>query len=395
MNHRPTKSNPWMAPAFLLIVAPRVAADGGTFDYQFESYNEEDGRVDVESHYFDIRQQFETGTALGIRYVMDSISGATPVGTYDPNNPDQWNFAEVEDDRDAVSLLVDQKIGDHLLTFEYSRSEEIDYLSHSFALSGKSELFDKNTVISAGLAYANDTVIATPGTTIAADQDKDSWDLALGVSQILAKNTVVDFNFTYGHSEGYLSDPYRQISETRTVLVPIPGGGTVPVETHSTHPENRPDSRDRLAFKVTGKHYFEAPDASMVGAYRIFSDGDGMVSHTFEIAWNQQITEKFIVSPFVRFYDQSAADYYYPSLTGTGVTGHGRSDGEPANYSSDYRVAALQSLTYGVGLDYQATDWLGLNFKLERYEMSGSSSKTPSIMFPTANVISVGLSATY
>lgn len=386
---------PWIGPACLLVFTPRVSAEGGSFDYQFESYDEEDGRVDVESHYFDIRQQFETGTALGIRYVMDSISGATPVGTYDRNDPNQWDFAEVEDDRDAVSVMVDQKVGDHLLTFEYSRSKEIDYLSHSFALSGKSELFDKNTVLSAGIAFANDTVLATPATVIREDQDKDSFDLALGVSQILTKNTVVDFNFTYGRSEGYLSDPYRQISETRTVQVPVPGGGTIPVEDTFTYPENRPDSRDRFAFKVTGKQYFEALDASLTGYYRIFSDGDGIVSNTIEIAWNHQIAEKVTVSPFIRFYDQTAADYYYPSLTDTGITGHGRNDGEPPNYSSDYRVAGLQSLTYGVGLDYQVTDWFGLNLKLERYEMSGTSSETPSIMFPTANIVSVGFNTTY
>ena len=388
-------ARPWLGPLCLLAMAPRAAAEGNSFDYQYESYNEEDGRVNVESHYFDIRQQFETGTALGVRYVMDSISGATPVGTYDRNDPNKWNFAEVNDDRDAVSLLVEQKAGDYLMTFEYTRSEEIDYLSNSYALGGKAEFFDKNTVVSAGLAIANDTVVATPGTVIAEDLGKDSVDLALGVSQVLSKNTVLDLNFTYGHSEGYLADPYREISQTGTIQVPVPGGGTVPVTDTFTFPENRPGERDRFALKVTGRHYFEAADASLVAAYRIFSDLDGIVSNTIDLAWHQQVSEKFTVSPFIRFYDQSAADFYYPSLTGTGITGHGRNDGNPPYYSSDYRLAGLQSITYGVGFDYQAATWLGLNLKLERYEMSGTSSDTPSIMFPTASIISVGLRATY
>ena len=392
---KPLTPLPWLSPLLIIAVGPRLSAEEGAFEYQFESYNEEDGRVDVESHYFDIRQQFDNGTALGVRYVIDRISGATPVGTYDRSDPDQWNFAEVTDEREAISIIVDQKIGDHLLAFEYSGSEEADYRSNAVAVSGKSEFFDKNTVVSAGVAYADDTIIAAPGTVILEDRNKDSIDVALGVSQVLTKNAVVDLNFTYGHSEGYLADPYRQISQTRTIFVPIAGGGSIPVTDTFAYPENRPDSRDKFALKMTGRYYFEAVDGSLSSSYRVFSDLDGIVSNTLDLTWRQQVSERFIVAPFIRFYDQTAADFYQVSLTGSGIDGHGRNDGEPAYYSSDYRLAAFQSFNYGIGFDYQVDDHVALNLNFERYEMSGTSSGTPGILFPTANVFSIGMKIDY
>jgi hypothetical protein len=290
---------------------------------------------------------------------------------------------------------VEQEIGSHLLTFEYTRSEEIDYISNAYALGWKKEMFSKNTVLSAGIAFNDDTVVATPGTTILDDRDKDSVDLALGLSQIVSPDTVLDFNVTYGRSEGYLADPYRQISDTRTILVPIPGGGSIPVTDTFTYPENRPDTRDRLAFKVSGRHYIAPLDAGVLASWRFFTDGDGIASNTFDLSWCQQVTEKITVTPFVRFYQQSEADYYYPSLTSTDVQGNDRADGKPPYFSSDYRLAGLRSLTYGVGLDYQPLSWLRLGVKLERYEMEGTSRDAPSVMFPSANVISVGFHATY
>jgi hypothetical protein len=384
-----------MSPLCALAITPRASAEDSSFDYRFESYNEEDGRVDVLSHYFDIRQRFKIGSTLGVRLVMDSISGATPVGTYDRDDHDKWEFAEVDDERDAVSFVVEQEIGSHLLTFEYTRSEEIDYISNAYALGWKKGMFSKNTVLSAGIAFNDDTVVATPGTTILDDRDKDSVDLALGLSQIVSPDTVLDFNVTYGRSEGYLADPYRQISDTRTILVPIPGGGSIPVTDTFTYPENRPDTRDRLAFKVSGRHYIAQLDAGVLASWRFFTDGDGIASNTFDLSWCQQVTEKITVTPFVRFYQQSKADYYYPSLTGTDVQGNDRADGKPPYFSSDYRLAGLRSLTYGVALDYQPLSWLRLGVKLERYEMEGTSRDAPSVMFPSANVISVGVHATY
>ena len=92
----------------------------------------------------------------------------------------------------------------------------------------------------------------------------------------------------------------------------------------------------------------------------------------------------------MRYYQQTKADYYYPTLTGTEIVGHDNNDGSGAHYSSDYRLSAFDSLAYGVRLAWDVRSDLTLDIQWERYEMDGRSSGTPDIFFPTANVISLG-----
>lgn len=391
------KFHGWLMSAGWLAAASRAAAapDGSTLmEYRVDSYDEADGRVDVLSHYFDFQHHADTGLSIGLRYVVDSVSGATPVGTYSPTDPLVWDFVEIEDERRAGTFNLEQKFGDYALGFEFSRSSESDYKSNALAIKGSREMFDKNTLVTLGLAYADDDVLAVPGTVLLEDQSKRSFDFSLGLSQVLNKRTVVDFNLSYGHDWGYLSDPYRQISQTETFIVDTPIG-PFPITDTFDFPENRPDHRGRAAFRAGVRHYVEPLDGGLSAAFRAFTDSAGIVSETIELEYAQQLGDRIILTPFFRFYNQSAADYYYPSLTGTGILGRDVIDGTPPNYSSDYRVSAFQSISYGVGLDLKLNERVGVTFKFERYEMAGRSEGTPSIFFPTAQVVSAGLKLTF
>ena len=386
----------WIHSVGCLAAASRAcAADGSTTaEYRVESYDEADGRVDVISHYFDFQHHAAIGLSLGVRYAVDSVSGATPVGTYDRNDPTLWDFAEIEDERNSAVFTIEQEFGDYSLGFEYARSSESDYSSNAMSVTATQAMFDKNTILSLGFSYADDDVLATPSTVILDDRRKETYDIAIGLSQVLTKTTVVDFNLTYGHSVGYHSDPYRQISQTETFIVDTPVG-PFPVTDTFNFPENRPYERDRGAFRMSVRHYIEPLHGGLAAGYRIFADSDNIVSHTLDLEYNQQLGERLILSPFFRFYNQSAADFYYPSLTGTGIAGHDDNYGAPPHYSSDYRVSAFQSVSYGIGLDLKLNAKLGLNFKFERYEMAGRTEGTPSIFFPTAQVFSAGLKLTF
>ena len=77
-------------------------------------------------------------------------------------------------------------------------------------------------------------------------------------------------------------------------------------------------------------------------------------------------------------------------MTDSGIDGHGRNDGTGPFYSPDYRLSAMEALTYGIGLSYSPIEDLTLNLQLERYEMTGRDSATPDIFFPSATVLSLG-----
>ncbi len=369
------------------------ASESGAQDvlrYRGQIYDEEDGRMNVESHYLDYKHTFDFGTTLGLRVAIDTLSGQTPTGTHANLDDTNWLFQQISDERTVQVVTLEHEIDDYSLSFEYAHSEETDYLSNAIAVSLSREIFDKNTTISGGLSYAFDQVVRTPFTTITSDQDKDSFDLSFGVSQLLGPNTVLDFNLGYGNSSGYLSDPYRRISQTKTILVETPVGA-FPVTDTFDYPENRPDSIDRWVAKISAKHYFEPIEGALHGSYRLFNNSNSITGHTFEIKWIQEINDQLNLSPYFRYYRQSGSDFYYSALTDTGIEGHGRIDSQGPYYSSDYRLAAMDAITYGLQLSYSPIDDLTIDLQLERYEMSGRDSSTPDIFFPSANVVSLGL----
>ncbi|MDC0323446.1 DUF3570 domain-containing protein [Akkermansiaceae bacterium] len=370
----------------LPLLATTTASDGqDVLRYKYQFYDEQNGRIDVQSQYFDYKTSWlqKDGwnkTTFGLRYAVDSLSGMTPTGTHG-NDPDDWLFQDIDDTRRVTVVTLEHEMDDHTLSFEYAHSREEDYLSNAVALKWRSELFEKNTTLTAGVSMAFDRVLATPATQIATDQNKDSIDLSLGISQLLGQQTILDVTLGYGNSDGYLADPYRRISQ----VVDFFGSPNT-----FNFAENRPDEQDRWVAKIAARHYIPQLKAAVAGSYRFYANSDDLVGHTFELKWIQEINDELSITPYARYYRQSSADFYYPSLTGTGINGTGLIDGTGPHYSSDYRLSSMEAFTVGIKATYDVSESLSFDLQLERYEMNGLSAGTPDIFFPKANVISVG-----
>lgn len=369
-----------------MVSTPVYGQDALRYKYQF--YNEEDGRIDVESHYLDYDYSWGS-TTYGLRLAVDSLSGMTPTGTHARNDQNEWLYQYIEDTRYVTVATIEHELDEYTLTFEYAHSSEEDYRSN--ALTGKvsRQFNEKNTTVTGGLSYAFDKVVATGFTNIFEDRDKDTLDLYFGVSQIVTPNTLLDVNVGYGYSEGYLSDPYRRINQIKSFVIDTPFG-PFPVTETFNYPENRPDELHRFVAKGSLRHYIEPFDAALKTSYRLFSNSDSLEGHTFELRWIQQATSDLSVEPYLRYYRQSGADFYYPTLTGTSVDGSDLNDGSSPHYSSDYRLASLDAWTYGLRFAWKVNRDFTLDFQYERYEMNGRDPGTPSEFFPTANVITLG-----
>ncbi|GAA5484572.1 DUF3570 domain-containing protein [Haloferula sargassicola] len=374
-------------PTLIFAFHGRGAAAETDVRYRFQSYHEEDGRIDVEAQYFRFDHLADTGFSIGIQYAHDALAGATPIGTYDAANPNLWDYQQIDDERDAIVVEAGQDFGDWSLALELSHSKESDYISDGLAMKGMVELFEKNTVLTAGASVNGDKILSNGGTTIRNDREKDSFDLSFGLTQIFDRHTFVDVNLGYGESHGYLSDPYRRISETDTFTI----AGISFVDTIS-HPENRPSHQSRGLARIGVTRYLEPLHAAVEGSYRFYATSDSLEAHTFELRWNQEIIDQVTLSPFFRYYRQTAAEFYHPSLTGTAIDGHGRNNGVGPHYSSDYRLAALDSLSYGVQLRYEPVEGLSFDLQYEIYDMHGRDPRAPSSFFPDATVVSAGAS---
>jgi len=365
-----------------------AASGQDALKYRFQLYDEEDGRIDVESHYLDYEHRWGKSKA-SLRLAIDTLSGMTPTGTHARGDETDWLFQQIDDERQVVVATIEHELNDYTLSFEYAHSKEEDYESNAVTAQASRQFYQKNTTVTAGVAFAFDEVLETPFTNNFVDEDKDTFDLSIGVSQILGRNTLFDFNFGYGRSRGYLGDPYRRISQVRSVILDGPFG-PIPITDTFDYAENRPDEQHRFVTKVSLRHYFEKANAALNSSYRFFANNNSLQGHTLEVRWIQEVNSQLSVTPYLRYYRQSAADFYYPTLTGTGIDGTDLIDGSGANYSSDYRISELDALTYGLRVAWEPRTDLTLDLQLERYEMNGLDARTPGSFFPTANVISVG-----
>ncbi|HCC20945.1 MAG TPA: hypothetical protein DEP88_06825 [Verrucomicrobiales bacterium] len=368
-------------------VGAGIALDNHRYDLSYQVYQERADRIRIESYYFRTQFDFDNGTTLKFQYLEDAISGASPTGAL-PGN-EQSFLTEIEDVRTGVLYALSHQFGDHTVEAEFSRSSEDDYLSYGFALSDKWELNQKNTTFTYGVNYIDDqvTVLGLP------DQGKKSYDLFAGVTQIIDKNTTVSINFTMGYSEGYLNDPYKLIQRNETINFP----GIPPIPVVNVYSENRPDSRFRQVLQLEGKHFFEKANASLDVMLRFSNDDYGVFSQTAEVEWRQGIGDSWEINPFMRYYQQNAADFFTNTLNNIAVVNPPTyPDGSGPHYSSDYRLSSFNALSLGLRLRYEISENISMSAAYEYYTMSGQGSdQAPSQAYMDADIWTFGLNAKF
>jgi hypothetical protein len=349
---------------------PQILRAENHVDYLYEFYTEDNNRMQIQTHgvYFEqlLNERF---TAKG-EFIYDGISGATPTGTLYSNGKPA--LSQVEDVRRAGNIELDTKLGDHLLTPAFAYSRESDYESFGVSLNDAIEFNEKNTTFKYGVSHNFDSVLHDNRSVWS---DKGTTDGFIGLSQLLSPKTIFSAAFTFGYDEGYLSDPYRLAGFTPNDF-PFSIGV----------PERRPSHRSKEVLYTSVMQYFTSVDASLEGSYRFYHDSYGVFAHTVGLTWHQRLGKYFIVDPFVRFTQQSAADFY-------AVTFSGPFSGDPAGiHSSDYRLSELYTIDYGIRATYKVCENFHLVAGYHRYEMHGTDGKTTQAMYPKANIFTVGFS---
>jgi len=368
--------------AWLLCVAlcARTRAESRA-DYRYEEYAEEDGRIQIQTHGLYFASDVRPWLTLNGNFIYDGVSGATPIGA--PPLPGESTVpkATIDDVRRAGFLEPTFSIQNHTITPQIAYSTESDYRSTGVALNYAIALNEKNTVIAAGLSHSFDEVLPNPGASLTEPANKDTTDLLLGVTQLLGPTTVLSANLTLGFSSGYLNDPYKRVL---FLDFPLPPPGLP----YTVWPENRPDSKFRQVVFVSLRQYVEKAHGAVDASYRFHHDDFGILANTVALQWNQKIGSHVIVSPLFRFHTQTAADFYGVAFPGD------PSDPAafplPDYYSSDYRISALNSFTYGLTVSARLKERLSLTLAYKRYVMQGTDGVTAADQYPTANVFSAG-----
>jgi len=163
-------------------------------------------------------------------------------------------------------------------------------------------------------------------------QQADHRGYSVGLSQILTRSLIADFNYEVLTDQGYLASPYRKI----LVLDPTSGKG------YDLADQIYPGTRTSNAASLDLKYYLPwraAADAQ----YRFFSDTWGIVAHTVTLGYTQP-WRHFIFDGSFRYYRQNAANFFadiYPRP-------------DYANFMArDRELAAFQSYTVGAGVTWE------------------------------------------
>ncbi|MCF6777220.1 DUF3570 domain-containing protein [Thiotrichales bacterium 19X7-9] len=321
----------------------RVFADimyGGSnthFDYV-------DNNSDSESIFAHLQVPISDSQDADIIFLRDVTTSATPI-FYTPTAgggaSQVTTSASVIDRRTALNVKTTHYSDYFSVSVNGGFSDEDDYTSLFTGLKANIDMNDNNTTLTFGGGYSYDDSypVSSQGFTRTGGTSHNQ-EYLLGITQVITPRFLMSQNVYYANERGFLSDPYKLVW-----ITPPPPPGFSPVVADS-----RPEVRNMFAFVTQALYYFNGP--AMNFRYRYYIDNWGIHSHTFNLSLNTPIGNSgWTVIPGVRYYSQSAADFY--SLYFTEIP----SDGY---WTSDYRLAGFGE----IGLQLEISkEFIGTGFR--------------------------------
>lgn len=154
-------------------------------------------------------------------------------------------------------------------------------------------------------------------------KSRNSFSGSLSYSQIINQRLQIMFIADMIHQQGYLGLPFHRVyTDNNTVLV-----------------ENLPSTRLKIPLGFRA-NYFLGDKLVLRSFYRYYKDDWGLAAHTVQLESSIKITPFFSVTPFYRYYTQTAVDYFAPVFT------HKSSE---QYYTSNYDLSKFNSNFYGAG----------------------------------------------
>ncbi len=275
--------------------------------------------------------------------VVDSVSGATP----------RWQSSvsgasNMSDERKAGDVKVTRHFERSSYALGLSHSSENDYVSNAFSVQGSWSTPDNNRTWTMGYGHAQDKINPTKGGTLGIENErKKTHEIILGVTQAVSSNDIAQLNLTLGSGKGYYSDPYKTL-------------------------DYRPRERTQFALLGRWNHFLNGNGSTLRGSYRLYNDSFGIRAHTLLGEWVKPVTDALTLTPLLRFYSQSSADFYkdgqydssgipiYPTLS-TGELNSG-----------DQRLSAFGAVSVGLKAHYKINPVWAVDGKIEAYEQRSS-----------------------
>jgi hypothetical protein len=289
------------------VMTPADAQEDPDWDFNTSLlyYGEDGDRVQDLSFKSLTTRRFTDDRFLTFGLTVDTLTGASPNGTIRQDVPQTYTRPSgsggytvpagelplddtFKDTRVAITANWQQPAGESgLVNVGFSASKEYDYLHTGVNARYAHDFNQRNTTVSAGVAFARDSIEPVGGAPVPftpmfeignttnrlGDQDKDILDVVLGVSQVINPDLVVQMNYSYSNAQGYLNNPYKLLSLVDPVTgdtlerPPIPGGPS-----HEYRFEGRPDERTQHGIYTQAKLNMDGKVLDASYRYRLSLD---------------------------------------------------------------------------------------------------------------------------
>jgi hypothetical protein len=353
---------PGVIPAAALAQA---APDRGSVELKYLDYRDWQpgaNRMNVRSpSIYGVLPLTDTLVAEG-SVVYDSMGGASPLYY---NTLSGASGLGVSDYRAAGDLKLTQYFNDMSIGVAGAWSSEQDYLSRAGSVEMRFFSADRNRTWAFVFGGANDHIMPVNGVVVNAP--RNTLDYLVGVTQALSSSAIVQSNITYSRGHGYYSDPYKPL-------------------------DTRPSHRDVFAWLTRYNLHLDGPDATLRLSYRYLHDSFGSSSSAFEATWFQPLPQGWSIAPSLRYYTQTAADFYFnPPYPNGYVSGR--------NYTADTRLSAFGAFTPALTIAKTfAQEWsadLKLAFYRQRsgWQLAGDGS--PGLETFSARWIEAGIAKSF
>lgn len=223
-----------------------------------------------------------------------------------------------------------------------SFSNEFDYVSKGANVSFSKKTKNKNGEFSAkaqvyldqvSLIYPIELQPGYPNNIAGREGERNKSDYAstarnsysgtLSYSQIVNQRLQIMFIAELIRQQGYLGLPFHRVY----------------FADNSVHVENLPDSRLKIPLGFRA-NYFLGDKVVLRSFYRYYNDDWGLNAHTVQLEASVKVSPFFSVTPFYRYYTQTAADYF------KAIRQHTAAD---QYYTSNYDLSGFNSNFYGAG----------------------------------------------
>lgn len=156
-----------------------------------------------------------------------------------------------------------------------------------------------------------------------ASTSRNSFSGSLSYSQIINQRFQVMFIADLVYQTGYLGLPFHRVYFTD----------------NSVHVEKLPDTRMKIPLGFRA-NYFIGDKVVLRSFYRYYNDDWGLNAHTVELETSVKVSPFLSITPFYRFYKQTAVDYFKPYKTHTAADQY---------YTSNYDLSDFSSNFFGAG----------------------------------------------